>query len=291
VSGPVKAVVLGGRTGLLGQALTAALEDHGWRVDAPGRAELDVLDSDALARHLEAQEPDFVFNAVAYTQVDKAEDEPERATLLNKTFPLGLGRLAKTQGFRLIHYSTDFVFDGRAQTPYHEDDETGPASVYGRSKLAGERALLELNLPGLCILRTAWLYGPGKGNFVRTILGLAKEREQIQVVHDQIGSPTYTRDLAAYSLELASLKVHGVFHLVNRGQASWCELAAEAVNLAGLQCQVQAIPSSDYPQKAPRPAYSVLDTDKFTDLTGIQPRPWVQALREYVFSEMAQGAL
>jgi len=266
-----KAIVLGGKRGLLGQALVQVLRDAGWRVVAHGREDVDV----------------YVYNTIAYTQVDKAEDEPHEAMRLNKTLPANLGRIARDTPFRLVHYSTDFVFDGKSQTSYQLVDEPNPSSVYGRTKLAGENSLFQIGLPGLCIIRTAWLFGPGRKNFVQTMLNLARERSAINVVHDQIGSPTYTVDLAKYTYELTRLKIHGIFHIVNTGRASWCELAAEAINLAGFNCTVNPIPTSEYPQKALRPAYSVLSTDKFTAATGITPRPWVQALREYVFQLMS----
>lgn len=282
-----KAVVLGGKRGLLGQALVNVFKENGWRVVAHGREECDVTDLTSLRSYLVEQAPDYVFNTIAYTQVDRAEDEPHEAQRLNKTLPANLGRIACDAGFRLVHYSTDFVFDGKGQTPYQLADEPNPLSVYGRTKLAGENSLLEIGLPGLCIIRTAWLFGLGRKNFVHTMLNLARERSSINVVHDQIGSPTYTADLAKHTYELTRLKIHGVFHIVNSGQASWCELAAEAIRLAGLNCTINAIPSSEYPQRALRPAYSVLSTSKFTAATSITPRPWVQALREYVFQFMS----
>ena len=226
----------------------------------------------------------MVFNTVSYTQVDRAEDEPDAAWRLNRDFPAALGRIAPKVGFRLVHYSTDFVFDGRKTQPYTLSDEPNPLSVYGKSKLAGENALLRSGLSGLLILRTAWLFGPGRKNFVLTILTLAKSREQLGVVHDQIGSPTYTVDLAKNTLRLLDAPdAQGIFHLVNSGQASWCELAAEAVKLAGLSCTVNAITTAEYPTKAVRPAFSVLSTEKYTQRTGHTPRSWLQALQDYVF--------
>lgn len=276
------AVVLGGKTGLLGQALSNCLAGAGWRVVSVGRDDLDFLDAEQMAALIDRHAPEVLFNAVAYTQVDKAEDEPEEAFRLNERLPILLGRLAGKSGVRLVHYSTDFVFDGQKHSPYLPDDPTGPLCVYGKSKLAGERALLDLDPKGLCIIRTAWLFGPGRTNFVAKILELAKGRESLNVVHDQVGSPTYTPDLAAHSLELVAAGGQGVFHLVNSGSASWCELAGEAVQIMGLRCAVNPIPSSEYPRKAVRPAYSVLDATSFSKLTGTKPRAWLQALREYV---------
>lgn len=288
VEGAVKAVVLGGKTGMLGRSLVNVLQGHGWDVTAQGREGVDVLDADALEKYLEALSPDFVFNSIAYTAVDDAEDEPEQAFLLNKTLPENLGKLSLKLKFWLIHYSTDFVFDGKNETPYVLSNNPNPVSVYGRSKLGGESALLQAGVPTMSIIRTAWLFGSTeKKNFVKTMITLARTRDELTVVHDQVGSPTYTDDLAEYSYELAKQKHYGIFHLVNSGQCSWCELAAEAINLAGLNCTVNAIPSSDYPTKATRPKYSVLSTEKFTKVTGVTPRPWPQALRDYVYKDFS----
>lgn len=284
-SGPkVKALVLGGRHGMLGQALGSKLAAAGYETLLHGREDADVLDFSNLENYIASIAPDVVFNAVAYTAVDRAEDEPEAAQRLNADLPAALGGIAAKIPFRLVHYSTDFVFDGRSTTPYTLSEEPNPLSVYGKTKLAGENALLRSGLNGALIIRTAWLFGPGRKNFVKTILTLAKNREQLGVVHDQIGSPTYTMDLAQYSIALLQAKdAQGVYHVVNSGEASWCELAAEAVNLAGLSCSVSAITTDEYPAKAKRPQYSVLSTDKFTHWTGVAPRPWAQALRDYIF--------
>ncbi|MEW5773798.1 MAG: dTDP-4-dehydrorhamnose reductase [Thermodesulfobacteriota bacterium] len=280
-----KVLVLGGKGGLLGACLAGVLEKAGCEVAATGRPGREVFETGALQELLDRTAPDTVFNTWAYTQVDKAEDEPAEARRINEALPALLGRLVLGRHVKLVHFSTDFVFDGRKDNPYTPEDPAHPASVYGETKLAGERALLSLNLPNLLIVRTAWLFGPGKKNFVRTILDLAREREEIRVVHDQVGSPTYTCDLAAWAAALAGKDAAGIFHVVNSGRASWAELAAEAIRLADLPCRVTPIPSSEYPQKARRPAYSVLDTGAFTRATGITPRPWAQALADYVYRE------
>lgn len=280
-----RVLVLGGKGGLLGACLAAALERAGRSVAVTGRPGRDVFDTGCLEDLLDRLEPDAVFNTWAYTQVDKAEDEPAEARRLNEALPALLGRLVRGRPVKLVHFSTDFVFDGKKDSPYTPEDPPHPTSAYGETKLAGERALLALGLPGLLIVRTAWLFGPGKKNFVRTILDLARERDEIKVVHDQVGSPTYACDLAAWAAALAASDAAGVFHVVNSGRASWAELAAEAIRLADLPCRVAPIPSSEYPQKARRPAYSVLDTAAFTRATGITPRPWAQALADYVYRE------
>jgi len=285
MNNPGRALVLGGKTGLLGQALTTVLTDENWTVFTPGREDLNLFDPEEIASFVDQNEISHIFNTVAYTKVDQAEDERNLAYELNKKLPTLLGNIARERDIYLIHYSTDFVFDGQKNTPYTTKDKTNPLSVYGQSKLEGEKSLLDNSWNKLIIIRTAWLFGPGKSNFVAKILDLAQNRETLDVVHDQVGSPTYTLDLAKYSLKLIKNAGHGLYHLTNSGQASWCELASEAIKCAGLHCRVNPITSSEYPQKAVRPPYSVLDCSKFTEITGIKPRSWIQALRDYIFRD------
>ena len=285
-----KALVLGGATGLLGLALTRVLTERGWQVETLGRADGNLLEMPFLEERLAKADADAVFNAVAWTQVDDAEDHPEDALLMNRTLPDALARVLKALGRgHLVHFSTDFVFSGPHQTPWREDDAPHPAGVYGRTKLAGEEAVLRVLPERSCVVRTAWLFGPGRKNFVSTILRLAASSPRLTVVHDQVGSPTFTADLAAMSLALAEAEATGVVHAANGGQASWCELACEAVSLANVDSLVQPITSEQWPQKARRPTYSVLDTGRLTRLTGIKPRPWPQALRDYIFQSFAAG--
>ena len=278
-------MILGGATGLLGQAMVKAAAAAGYEVTASARNDFDPVDSESVTAFVNAHNPDIICNTIAYTQVDKAEGEEEEALALNRLFPLILGRIVKERpSVYLMHISTDFVFNGRKREPYLETDETDPQCVYGRSKREGELALLNLKLEKCCIVRTAWLFGPGRKNFITTMLDLCRQGKPLSVVHDQTGCPTYTVDLAAYCLKLLETGGQGIFHVVNGGKASWCELAQEAIRLAQLECQVTPITSGEYPQKACRPAFSVLDTAKFTTLTGITPRPWPQALADYIFS-------
>jgi len=283
MNNPGRGLVLGGKTGLLGQALVSVLANENWTVFAPGREELDIFNSEEIASFVEKKKITHIFNTVAYTRVDQAEEEKELAFQLNRRLPTLLGNVARKKDIYLVHYSTDFVFDGKKNTPYTPQDKTNPLSVYGKSKLEGENSLLDKTWNKLLIIRTAWLFGPNKTNFVARILELAQNKETLNVVHDQVGSPTYTIDLANYTLELIKKAAHGLYHLSNSGQASWCELASEAVKCAGLHCRVNPITSSEYPQKAVRPPYSVLDCSEFIGLTGIKPRPWIQALRDYIF--------
>lgn len=279
------ALVLGGQTGLLGQALVRVLNKHGLCVHTLGREDGDLQNRDFLSAKLEKIQPDMLFNTIAYTQVDKAEENKAEALLWNRTLPDTLGRLVKGSATHLIHFSTDFVFAGTKNSPYTETDDTKPMSVYGCSKLQGEQALQQLDIPNCCIVRSAWLFGPGRKNFITTILDACRKRDSISVVHDQIGSPTYTLDLAHWSLLLAEKKASGIFHAANAGRASWCELACEAVTLSETHCRVDPIPSSQWPQPAPRPAFSALNTAKLSECIGISPRPWPQALRDYIFAE------
>lgn len=286
-----KAFVLGGKGGLLGHAMTAALKAKGWDVAANESGSLDYFAADLherLAAYIDELEPSCIFNTVAYTNVEEAESSKDDAMTLNRAVPAALARIVKTRPIRLVHFSTDFVFDGRKNQPYTIDDQPNPLSVYGSSKLAGEEAILEADLPQHTIVRTAWLYGTGKKNFIRTILNICKNKGEAKVVFDQIGSPTYALDLANYTLALVELESNGMFHIVNSGQASWCELAAEAVNYSLMECMVTPVPSTDFPSKVTRPAYSVLDCSRFTQITGIVPRAWPQALREYLMLDMIE---
>ena len=279
-----KALVLGGHTGLLGQALMDALNYSAWQAIPFGRQDGQILDVNFLARKIKRIAPDVIFNTIAWTQVDLAEEHPTQAMDLNRGFVAALAYSIKGTSIRLVQYSTDFVFNGAKQTPYTIEDAPNPESVYGATKLAGEQALGALPPEQYCIMRTAWLFGPGRKNFVSTILNACLKRDSIDVVHDQTGSPTYTRDLAQWSLKLAELGASGIFHAVNGGEASWCDLACEAVSLAGAPCRVNPISSAQWRQKAKRPHFSVLDTSRLAKI-GIVPRPWPLALREYLYSE------
>lgn len=276
-----KALLFGG-SGLLGQALAQALKENGYQVTAPSHEDLDVRDARAVEECVLSCGPNQIYNAVAYTAVDRAEDDVENAMALNRALPQTLGRIARSSGIYLVHFSTDFVFNGKQNTPYDENCVPAPLSVYGKSKLEGEKAILALNPENFCIVRTAWLFGHGRKNFVRTILDRCALQGSVSVVHDQIGSPTYCVDLAHYSIALAEHKGHGIFHIANAGCASWCELAAEAVRISGCDCPVHPISHEEYATKATRPAYSVLCTKKFTEATGIIPRSWPLALADYL---------
>ena len=181
----------------------------------------------------------------------------------------------------MIHFSTDFVFDGHSNRSYVEDDKPNPESVYGTTKLAGEKILLNLIPEQVTICRTAWLFGPHRKNFIATICQVARKSGKLKVVADQIGSPTYTKDLAEYSIQLAAEKKTGIWHTVNSDQASWYDLASFAIKAANIECEITPITSADWPQKAKRPPFSVLNTAKLADFLGQKVRPWQEAVELY----------
>lgn len=277
-------LVLGGKTGMLGQALVKLGTAQGYNVATLGREDGDITDLDFLKERIAEFEPQIIFNAVAYTAVDNAEDDEQNALKINKRIPEMLACILKDTNIYLVHYSTDFVFSGKQYAPYTEEDKPEPLSVYGATKYAGEQALAKLQ--HCAVLRTAWLYGEGRKNFVSTILKAAQEKDSLRVVADQFGSPTYTKDLAEMSFVVAKNRGEGIFHAVNSGEASWCDLASEAVKLMNLPVFVEPIKTEDWPQKAVRPHYSVLSTKKISKMYGYTPRPWGQALQEYVFENM-----
>ena len=288
-----KALVLGGATGLLGQALSRILTERGWSVDTLGRQQGDLLNDAFLAEKLDAVRPDVVFNTVAWTQVDDSEDHVEEARLINRCLPASLACLLQTRpSLFLVHYSTDFIFGGQNRHPLKEEDKPHPQSVYGATKLEGEESVRAALPDRSCVVRTAWLFGHGRGNFVETILNACHRRDEIRVVHDQTGSPSFADDVALHSAQLAEAwlqkgadsGVPGIWHVANSGEASWCELACEAVQLTSAPCRVIPIASTAWPQKAKRPEYSVLCTDKLAAFLGRHPRPWPQALRAYIFA-------
>ena len=259
----MKALVLEGRTGLLGQALRHVLLGRGWSVESLERSDGDILDAGFLQARVEGCAPDVVFSSLGWNTVDDAEDHPDEVLLYNRTLPHTLACLLKTRGQgHLVHFSSGLVFSGRHGGPWREDDATAPLNVYGKTRLAGEKARKN---------------GPGKRNFVDDILNACHRRDSITIVDDRTGSPTYSLDLALWSIMLAERGATGLWHAVNSGQATWCELACEAVGLAGNECRVEPIPSSQWPQKAPRPPYTVLDCGKLSEYLGMHPRPWTQA--------------
>lgn len=299
----MRRILLTGARGQLGQELQRTLAPLG-EVIGVDRHSVDLSCETSLRQRLVEVKPNVIVNAAAYTAVDKAETETELARAVNAIAPTVMAQEAQRLGATLIHVSTDYVFDGRKNTPYTEDDSPNPIGVYGRTKLEGEEGIRKACTNHL-ILRTAWVYGIfGKVNFVKTMLRLFAEREEVRVVADQVGSPTWAADLAqaihamvcrcanATLLSQASQEPEqpslptGTYHYTNSGVASWYDFAVaifEEAKLLGFPLKVQRIvpiATADYPTPAQRPAYSVLSGKKISDLLGSHPPHWRQALRQ-----------
>jgi dTDP-4-dehydrorhamnose reductase len=225
--------------------------------------------------------PDAVVHCAAYTKVDQAESEPDEAYRVNAYGTRNAALAAEEVGAKFVYVSTDYVFDGRADKPYREYDRTDPQTVYGRSKLAGEQLVQSLS-SRYFIVRTSWVYGKYGANFVKTMLKLAEDRDRLKVVHDQVGSPTYTLDLARFLLELVRTDYFGIYHASNSGICSWYEFAKAIFEERGLNVQVEPCTTEEFPRPAPRPAWSVLDQGAIR-AHGFKPiRPWREALRSFL---------
>jgi dTDP-4-dehydrorhamnose reductase len=263
----------------VGQVIAADLAGHG------GPA-VDLMEPASLRRLFNETGPALVVNAAAYTAVDKAESDRARARAINADAVALMAELAAAAKAPIVHYSTDFVFSGKTDRPYREDDAPGPLGVYGETKLAGEQALLSSDAEVL-ILRTAWLYGVRGANFLLTMLRLFDERAELRIVDDQIGTPTWSRMLAEVSAQilyrilngdLSMSQVKGLYHVTSAGATSWHGFADAIRSATGHPCQLLPIPTSEYPAPARRPAYSVLDTGRFRQTFGLTMPDWRQSL-------------
>lgn len=244
---------------------------------------LDITDPVAVKAAVKNNQVDYIINCAAYTAVDKAEDNEELCRRLNSFAVCVLGEAAHEAGAKMIHVSTDYVFSGTGYRPYKETDGTRPVSVYGRTKLAGEEGLMEV-CPDAVIIRTAWLYSEFGSNFVKTVLRLGKERDELGFVFDQIGTPTYAGDLAAAILSVVTADekgafVPGIYHYSNEGVCSWYDFTVKILQIAGIDCRVRPIETKDYPTKAVRPPYSVLNKSKIKETYGIAVPHWEASLR------------
>ncbi len=278
-----RVLVCGGH-GQLGRELQASVP-AGWSCLAPGREQLDITVAGSTADVLDELQPDIVVNAAAYTAVDRAESEPELAHKINAEGASQLAGACADADIRLIHVSTDFVFDGRASTPYGPEAICNPLGAYGHSKLGGEQGVQE-QLPGSAIIRTSWLYSRFGANFVKTMLRLMTEPDKLTVVHDQVGSPTWAAGLARAIWTMAERpQLSGIYHWSDDGQCSWFEFAqaiqseAHALGILERTIDIEPIPGSDYPTPAQRPAYSVLNSDRSAHDLDLTPVAWRQQLR------------
>lgn len=248
---------------------------------------LDITNTEQITAIFNKEQPNFCINCAGYTAVDKAELEPEDAKLINTLGVKFLAEACAKFGTKLIHISTDFVFDGTATTPYKEDDETNPLGVYGQTKLDGEGVIKAL-LKEHYIIRTSWLYSEYGHNFMKTILQLGGEKDEIKVVVDQLGTPTNARDLANVVLEIIvkNTEKYGVYHFSNAGSTSWFEFAEKIVALAGLQSTILPISTAQYSAMAKRPKYSVLNTEKIQNTFHIKTLHWLDSLKSVLPSKM-----
>ncbi|MBU4556239.1 MAG: dTDP-4-dehydrorhamnose reductase [Actinobacteria bacterium] len=283
----ISRVLIAGSGGMLGTALQCVLAERGTPFTAPPESEFDITDPDVVARvvsqfagTLAPTETGLLANAAAYTNVEAAEDDPDTAFRVNELGALNLATAARDAGMAFAHVSTDFVFDGTKDGPYVETDTPNPLSVYGASKLAGE-IVVATAYPEALIVRTAWVFGPGGVNFPSKILSLARERDHLSVVTDEIGSPTYTVDLATALLGLSEAGAAGLYHLAGAGSCSRFELASEVLRLAGLSPTLEPVTADAFPSVAARPSNSVLDCGKALSL-GVGMRKWDDALEGFM---------
>jgi dTDP-4-dehydrorhamnose reductase len=282
-------ILLIGNQGMLGRDLQPRLEEAGFSLKGLDIADMDITRSDDILPHFESFGPDLVINCAAYTAVDKAESEAELAYSVNKDGPANLSSACKKIRIPFIHISTDYVFNGNAKRPYREGDPVSPLGAYGRSKWEGEEAVRSL-LEQHIIMRTSWLYGVHGHNFVKTIIRLSHEKEEIRVVADQKGCPTWTGDLSDALVTLvqridkgSSEVAWGTYHFCGAGKTSWYELALAVVKEASRRSSLKVlrvlpIPTSDYPTPAKRPMWSVMDCSKIQDTFDIKPQKWEKSL-------------
>lgn len=288
-------ILVTGAGGMLGHEVVQTLEMQGhevWGTDVASTAEkLDITKPDQIRYAIASFRPEWIVNCAAYTNVDGAEEHEDTAILLNAKGPEMLSRACRRHSVKLLHISTDYVFDGEKETPYSEDDPPGPINVYGVSKLAGENAVRH-QMAEYLIVRTQWLIGHHGRNFISTILAAAQVKETLQVVNDQWGSPTFAPDLAKALAHLMEIDARGIFHVCNRGKTTWYDLASKAIEFVGLGTKVVPVATSEYPRPARRPRYSILSTTKFTEKTGKVMPLWQASLGNHIreYLQHAKGS-
>jgi dTDP-4-dehydrorhamnose reductase len=265
---------------MLGHDLINALKERHDLIPTTSKT-LDITDKKQTIDYIRDKKPDIVINSAAYTDVDGCEENRELAYSVNGEGVRNLALACRDIDCPLVHISTDYVFDGSATEPIREDGEIGPISVYGKSKLEGEEAIQEI-LDKYFIIRTAWLYGINGRNFPKTMLELAENHPEITVVYDEVGTPTYTPDLAEGISQLIETDYYGIYHLTNSGSCSWCEFARYIFEIAGKDVKVIPVTASEFARPAPRPSYSVLDNSNWIEM-GFKPlRSYKDAIKEYI---------
>lgn len=281
----MKRILVTGANGQLGSEIQSLSKNYSHEFFFTDIDKLDILNHAAVDSFIKLNKIDFIINCAAYTAVDAAESDKDKAYQLNAIAVRQLAEIASKHKAFMVHISTDYVFNGKHFKPYTENDSTQPTSIYGRTKFEGEIEML-FNIKRGIIIRTSWLYSEHGTNFVKTILRVSKEKEAINVVFDQVGTPTYARDLAKAILDIIpkteTVKQTEVFHYANEGACSWFDFAKEIVSLAGHSCIVNAIESKDYPTQVIRPHYSVLNKTKFKKTFGLSIPYWKDSLVECV---------
>ena len=273
-------ILIKGSNGMLGNDLVEVLKDNHELILTTSKT-LDITDKNHVIEFIGENKPDIVINSAAYTNVDGCEENQETAYSINGDGVRNLAEGCSKIDCPLVHISTDYVFNGKNTKPWVENDEIGPISVYGKSKLKGEEAILEI-LDKFFIIRTAWLYGINGGNFPKTMLELAKNHSEITVVYDEVGTPTYTPDLAKAISQLIDTDYYGIYHITNSGSCSWCEFARYIFEIADKDVKVIPVTASEFARPAPRPHYSVLENKKWID-NGFEPlRNYKDAIKEYI---------
>ena len=273
-------ILITGSNGMLGHDLIEALKDNHELVLTTSRT-LDITDKEQVFDFISQNKPDIVINSAAYTDVDGCEENQDLAYSINGEGVKNLAFACREADSALLHISTDYIFNGENTRPWVEDDEIGPISVYGKSKLKGEQAILEI-LDKFFIVRTAWLYGVNGRNFPKTMLELAENHSQITVVYDEVGTPTYTPDLAKVISQLIETEHYGIYHITNSGSCSWCEFARYIFEVAGKDVEVIPVTAAEFARPAPRPHYSVLENRNWIE-KGFEPlRSYKEAIKEYI---------
>ena len=274
-------VLVTGAKGQLGQDVLCLLENQPWEVYGFGREELDITNEEQVREKVLSIKPDIIIHTAAYTQVDQAESDEETAFKVNAEGTKYLAQAAEAVEAKFCYVSTDYVFDGTTNKPYKADDQTNPQTVYGRSKLVGEQYTQEYCSKSY-IVRTSWVFGLYGNNFVKTMLRLAEEKKELGVVHDQVGSPTYTTDLASFIINLVQTDKYGVYHGSNSGVCSWYEFAKEIFEQSNIEIVVNPLTTEDFPRPAARPKYLVLDKGMIEE-SGFEPfQDWKKALKDFL---------
>jgi len=274
-------VLITGSNGQLGSELNVLSRNYNHAFFFTDKNTLDITNKESIEQFVQENAIDIIINSAAYTAVDKAEEDQKNADRVNHLAVQYLSEIAKDKDIKLIHISTDYVFDGKNYKPYAEDDVTNPNGVYGITKLSGEIVMQDINPKNSIIIRTSWVYSSFGANFVKTMLRLGKERDELGVIFDQVGTPTYARDLAKAILDiLPKINNEGVeiYHYSNEGVCSWYDFAKEIMRMAKLDCQVNPIETKEYPTPASRPHYSLLNKSKIKEEFGIIVPYWKDSL-------------